>query len=131
MRDYQPKKNNQYYMDDRLWRKTLFVIRDYYRLKTEYDDRINEGMSIGSETLGGKTNRTGDPTGLKAVKLAVISEQIRAIEKARLMVPYEYMDGVWDSILYYSRYPSYADRHTYGYWKRRFVFEVAKNLNWI
>lgn len=131
MRDYQSTKNNQYYMDDRLWRKTLFVIRDYYRLKAEYDDRLGEGMSSGSEVPTGKTNRTGDPTGLKAVKLAVISEQIRAIEKARLMIPYEYMDGIWDNIQYYSRYPTNADRHTYGRWKRIFVWEVAKNLHWI
>ena len=131
MRDYQPRKDNQYYMDDRLWRKTHFVIRDYYRLKTEYEDRIGEGMSIGTEVSGGKTNRTGDPTAIKAVKLAVISEQIRAIEKAKLAIPYEYMDGIWDNIQYYSRYPDYADRHTFGRWKRIYVWNVARYLNWI
>lgn len=131
MRDYQPRKNNQYWMDDRLWRKTLFLIRDYDRLTTEYNDRIGEGMSPGTESSGGKTNQTGDPTGMKAIKLAVISEQIRAIEKARLKIPFEYMEGVWDNIQYYTRYPVYADRHTFGYWKRRFVYEVAKNMNWI
>lgn len=118
-------------MDDRLWRKTLFVIRDYDRLKTEYNDRIDEGMSPGSDTPGGKTNRTGDPTGMKAVKLAVISEQIRAIEKAKLVIPYAYMEGVWNSIQYGTKYPAYADRHTFGRWKRIYVWEVAKNLNWI
>lgn len=129
MRDYQPRKNNQYWMDDRLWRKVLAIIRDYERLRAEYNDRVEEGMSPGSETPGGKTNKTGDPTGMKAIKLAVIADQIRAIEKAKLVVPYEYMAGIWDSIQYYSRYPNDADRHTYGYWKRRYVWEVAKNLH--
>ena len=107
------------------------MIRDYYRLNAEYNDRIDEGMSPGSETPGGKTNKTGDPTGMKAIKLSSIAERIRAVDKAKLAIPYEYMDGVWDHIIYRRRFPGDADRRTYTRWQQRFVYEVARNMHWI
>ena len=107
------------------------MIRDYYRLNAEYNDRIDEGMSPGSETPGGKNNKTGDPTGMKAIKLSSIAERIRAVEKARLAIPYEYMDGVWEHIMYRSRFPGDADRSTYTRWQQKFVYEVARNMHWI
>lgn len=130
MRDYNPIKG-MYVLPNNLWRQTISMIRDYYRLNAEYKDRIDEGMSPGSETPGGKTNKTGDPTGMKAIKLSSIAERIRAVEKARLAIPYEYMDGVWEHIMYRSRFPGDADRSTYTRWQQKFVYEVARNMHWI
>lgn len=130
MRDYNPIKGI-YVLPNNLWRQTISMIRDYYRLNAEYNDRIDEGMSPGSETPGGKTNKTGDPTGMKAIKLSSIAERIRAVEKARLAIPYEYMDGVWEHIMYRSRFPGDADRSTYTRWQQKFVYEVARNMHWI
>lgn len=130
MRDYNPIKG-MYALPNNLWRQTISMIRDYYRLKAEYDDRIDEGMSPGSETPGGKTNKTGDPTGMKAIKLSSIAERIRAVEKAKLVVPYEYMDGIWNHIIYRRFFPGDADRSTYTRWQQRFVFEVARNMHWV
>ncbi len=107
------------------------MIRDYYRLKTEYDDRLGEGMSPDSEVPGNKTNKTGDPTAMKAIKLSSIAERIRAVDKAKLAIPYEYMDGVWNHVVYRQRFPFDADRRTYTRWQQRFVFEVARNMHWI
>ena len=131
MRDY-TSGQGIYVLPDNLWRQTIAMIRDYGRLKTEYEDRLGEGMSPGSDDVpSGKTNKTGDPTGMKAIKLSSIAERIRAIEKAKLIVPYEYMDGIWIHILYRRRFPGDADRSTYTRWQQRFVFEVAKNMYWI
>lgn len=129
MRDYQREYKNPYWMRKALYYEVLWIIRGYNDLKKEYNDRIDEGMSPGSETPGGKTNSTGDPTGMKAIKLTVISEQIRAIEKARLVIPFQYMEGIWNNIQDGVPYPRDADRHTYGRWKSRYIWEVAKNLN--
>ena len=132
MRDYQRTRRNPYILPSDLWHRTLYFIRGYDRMREEYDDRIEEGMSPGSDGVpGGKTYRTGDPTGMKAIKLSVLGEQIRAIEKAKLVVPYEYMDSIWDNIMTRNPYPNDAHRNTYGYWKGRFVYEVARNMNWI
>ena len=120
-----------YVLPNNLWRQTISMIRDYYRLSTEYNDRLDEGMSPGSEAPGGKTNKTGDPTSMKAIKLSSIAERIRAVDKARLVIPYEYMDGIWRHIIYRSRFPGDADRSTYTRWQQRFVYEVARNMHWI
>ena len=130
MKDYAPKRG-LYVLPDNLWRQTISMIRDYDRLTAEYDDRLGEGMSPGSEEPGGKTNRTGDPTGMKAVKLSSIAERIRAVDKAKLNIPYEYMEGIWNHIIYKRRFPFDADRSTYTRWQQRFVFEVARNMHWI
>lgn len=132
MRDYQRKRNNAYVMPTDLWYRTLYFIRGYDRMKAKYDDRIDAGMSVRSdEPPAGKTFKTGDPTGMKAVKLADLAEQIRAIDKAKLVIPYEYMDGVWQNIMTREPYPRDAHPKTYGHWKGRFVYEVARNMNWI
>ena len=130
MKDYTPKRG-LYVLPNNLWKQTISMIRDYNRLTAEYIDRLGEGMSPGSEEPGGKTNRTGDPTGMKAIKLSSIAERIRAVDKAKLIVPYEYMDGIWNHILYRRRFPYDADRSTYTRWQQRFVFEVARNMHWI
>lgn len=80
---------------------------------------------------GGKTYRTGDPTGAKGVKLAEISKQISAIDRALLKIPPEYREGVWEGVMNNSAYPTDAHRNTYGYWKARFVYEVAYNMMWV
>lgn len=129
MRDYQREYKNPYWMRNTLYYEILWIIRGYEDLKKEYNDRIEEGMSPGTESSGGKTNQTGDPTGMKAIKLTVISEQIRAIEKARLVIPFQYMEGIWNNIQDGVPYPHDADRHTYGRWKSRYIWEVAKILN--
>ena len=130
MKDYTPKRG-LYVLSNNLWKQTISMIRDYNRLTAEYIDRLGEGMSPGSEEPGGKTNRTGDPTGMKAIKLSSIAERIRAVDKAKLIVPYEYMDGIWNHILYRRRFPYDADRSIYTRWQQRFVFEVARNMHWI
>ncbi len=132
MRDYQRKRNNRYKLPADLWYRTLYFIRGYERMRAEYDERIDEGMSIGSDSAPvGKTNRTGDPTAAKAMKLSDLSEQVRAIERARLAIPYEYVEGIWNNIMNHDPYPRDADPRTYGTWKARFVYEVAKNMRWI
>ena len=35
------------------------------------------------------------------------------------------------NIIYDARYPDDADRRTYGRWKARFVYHVARNMGWI
>ena len=132
LRDYQRQTNNPYRLDHELWMQTLWLIRRYDRLIEEYNLRIDEGMSPDPESLpAGKSNRTGDPTSLRAMKLAEISKQIMAIDKAKLTIPEEYMKGVWNNIITTSPYPRDADPRTYGTYKARFVYAVAKNMEWI
>ena len=106
---YQRQKNNKYILPAAVYNKTIWQIRDYYRLKEAQDSIIYQrGSSDGTPRGSG----VGDPTFYKAEKLA------RALD-------------IWDSIQFRSPYPIDADRSTYGRLKSRFVYTVAKKLDYI
>jgi hypothetical protein len=112
-----------------LYKRTLALIRDYYRMETEHDNIGDEsppppdGMPRGSGT--------GNPTERDGIRRAVLKSEIDAIDTAREMIPEEYRDGVWFNIVGDMRYPENADRVTYSRYKQRFIYQVAKNMFWI
>ena len=125
---YQRQKNNRYILPTAVWNKTIWQIRDYYRLKEARDDIIyqrgaDDGMPHGSGT--------GDPTFQKAEKLARVQDVVKVIEDALEQIPQEYRKGVWDSVQFRSPYPADANRTTYSRMKARFVYTVARRLDYI
>ena len=125
---YQRQKNNKYILPTAVYNKTIWQIRDYYRLKEARDDIIfqhgaPDGMPHGSGI--------GDPTFRKAEKLARVADITKAIEDSLEMIPQEYRKGIWNSIMFRAPYPMDADRSTYGRQKARFVYLVAKRLDYI
>ena len=125
MRDYQPTKNNPYWLPYTLYRRTLSLIRDYDRMAREHED-IPTDKSAGSGGSG-----IGDPTGSAGTRSAEISRDLAAVDHALKLVPEEYRAGVWKSAAYSLPYPKDADRSTYSRQKRRFIFNVAVNKGWI
>ena len=128
MRDYQRLKNNKYILPRAVYHKTLWQIRDYYRLKEETDGILYES----SQSSNGMPRGTaiGDPVYSKAVRREEALRIINAIEEAKATIPEEYQKGIWDSIQYGSRYPLNANRSTYGRWKSFFVYHVAEKLGY-
>ena len=124
-KDYQPKKT-KYILPQGIYMSTLWIIRDYYRMKESEEDAIlatpvHDGMPRGS--------RISDPTAAKAMNLSgVISGRIRAIEEAKWDIPEEYMHGVWNNIQYRLPYPMDASRQTYSQYKSKYIHGVAKRL---
>lgn len=129
MRDYQRTISNPYHMPNNLYKQTLAMIRDYYRLKEEYDAMMQE--SAAPPDGQPKGNKTGDPTGSLVIRLENTSSRINAIEKAKRGIPPEYIDGIWKSIQYREKYPQDAGRNTYGRWKAKFIWLVAHYMEWI
>lgn len=128
-RDYQRTKSNPWYLPTNLYRQTLYAIRDYERLKEEY-----EYMLTGSNVIMDgqpKGTNVGDPTGELAAKIENIHDRIKAVEEAKKEIPKEYMKGVWQNILYAAPYPHDAARNTYGRYKSKFVYEVARRLTFL
>lgn len=125
MRDYQPEKNNPYWLPATLYRRTLALIRDYDRMVKEHDDIPTDTSKEGG---GGGT---GDRTGSAGVHAAEIARDIAAIDHAMEMIPKEYRGGVWQSVAYSLAYPKDADRRTYSRQKSRFIFFVAVNKGWV
>ncbi len=127
VRDYQPKKKNPYFLEPTLYKATLAIIRDYERIKTEYDNAICGSPQPGQPSGTG----IGDPVNKAAVKRLKMEERLKAVEQALANIPGEYRRGIMDNIMYEARYPRNADRGTYSRWKARFVYKVAKKMNWI
>jgi hypothetical protein len=129
MRDYQRMKNNKWILPTNLYRQTLYAIRDYERLKEEYEYMI-QGRAVELDGLP-HGSRVGDPTAETAIKIEKIHSRIKAIEAAKKIIPEEYIKGVWQNILYDAPFPHDAGRATYSRYKSRFVYEAAKQLTLI
>ena len=124
-KDYQPKKT-KYILPQGIYMSTLWIIRDYYRMKESEEDAIlstpvHDGMPRGSGI--------SDPTANKAMNLSdVIMMRIKAIEEAKHDIPEEYMHGVWNNIQYRMPYPMDASRQTYSQYKSKYIHGVAERL---
>lgn len=128
-RDYQRTRRNQWVLPHNLYRQTLYAIRDYPRLKEEYEYLLQgQSAEIDGQPKG---NHIGDPTAVTAVKAEMLHNQLKAVDDAKKVIPSEYIKGVWDNIVYGTPYPSDAGRSTYSRWKSRFVYEVAKKRTFL
>lgn len=131
MRDYQAKKNNPYALPDTLYKRVLALIRDYDRLKDEYEYILDSGSSPSFSRVYVKRSTISKPSEHKALRLSVISCYINAVEKALDMMPEEYRDGILNNVKYSDPYPYIADISTYKRWKQRYLYQVAENLDYI
>ena len=128
MRDYQPKKQNQYYLPHTLYQRVLALVRDYPRLVREREDMIYESP----DGTGGGRSGVGRPTENKALRIATMDDDIRAIERALEKLPREYRQGVLDNVLYGRRMDDLSGaRSTWSRWRGRFLWHVAKFSRWI
>lgn len=130
MKDYQPKHKNKYYLRKGIYQRTLALVRDYDGMR---QDRINILHGTYSSLDGmPKGNNISDPTADRAAKIAVLSGDIDAIEKALNTIPPEYRNSVMTLIMT-GKVPfnAYASRRTIGRWKAKLLYFVAKNKFWI
>ena len=127
MREYQPKKENPYWLPKAVYYQAVYAVRDYDRLRDEYKSILHE--SAGGTDGQPRSTKTGHPTEKKVERLADISEKISAIEHALHLLPDEYRNGVFNNVRYQSPYPYIAGRATWSRHRRRFLFLVAKNLH--
>ena len=127
---YQRKKNNKYILPTAVYNHTIWQIRDYKRLKTALS-LIPQESPAPPDGMPSAQGFTGDPTFEKAAKMEDIRRVTNAIEQELLMVPQEYRKGIWESITERKRFPDDADRTTYGRWKSKYVYGVAKRLNYL
>ena len=118
----------KYKLPKEVYMKTLWHIRDYPRLKEECAT-----LFAGAPIMDGqpKGNMPGDPTGQIAIRYAELSSGIKAVEKALEAIPQEYRKGLLANIIDRVPYPVYACPDTWRVWRQRFVYMVARNMNYI
>lgn len=128
-RDYQRMKNNKYILPTAVYHRTIWTIRDYYRLAAEADELITaspqppDGMPKGDDV--------GSPVENKVMARERLMLEVTAIDGALKTIPPEYRHAVWASIQFGARYPNHAERATYGHYKSKFICEVARRLKYI
>lgn len=126
MRDYQREKNNMHRLPNAVYKQALWQIRDYYRMKEELQDILDESPSPPDGMPHG--SGIGKPVEAVVIRREKYADKVRAIEKALDLVPEEYQAGVWKAVQFSAPYPDDAHRNTYGIWKARFVYAVADYL---
>lgn len=127
MRDYQPTRNNPYYLPKTLYKRVLSTVRDYDRMRREYLELLHSsGRPADGQPRG---NEPGNPTADRVQRLDKLWGELHAIEQALMVVPEEYRMAVLDKVRY-DRWPTDkpVGKNLPGYWKSRFLFRVAKNL---
>lgn len=127
MRDYQRKKNNPYKLPHFLYKRMLYLVKDYERIRAERMEILHSTP----EHDGIPTSGKGNPTEAKGIKLAMLDRECSAIENALSNVPQEYRNGIMNHIIHDTPFPIDADYETYGRWQRRFIYYLAKNLHHI
>lgn len=125
MRNYQRQKNNPYKLPHNLYMRMLYLVRDYERIKSERVDILHSSPVHDGQPHSG----IGNPTEIKGIKLAVLNDECRAVEKALQTIPDEYRKGILDNICYGALYPYTAHRNTYSYWRSKLLYSIAQNLN--
>ena len=126
MRHYKQKRKTKDMLPHCIYMQVLYIIKDYPRLKEEYNNIIHETHVNDGQPRG---NKTGDPTASKAAKIVSISDKISAIEKAQNDIPLEYRNAIINNIMFGIRYPDYASKNTWSAWRKKYMNSVAKELN--
>ena len=129
MKIYQPQKRNPYILPHNLYMQTLYLIRDYDRLKREHEDIINETPQPADGQPKG--NGVSDTVAKKVQRAEPVYDKIRAIDNAQAQIPEEYRIHIIRNVMDGTRYPITAGIATWSRQRCRFIYYVAKNMDWI
>lgn len=120
---------NKYQLPQAVRMQVIWLIKDYDRMKKEYCSMLDNGSAPPDGQPRGST--TGNPTERTGLKRAELSHKLDSIEKALETIPEEYRSGVWNNVVYRTRYPMDAGQATYRRWRARFLYRTAKNMRYI
>lgn len=126
---YQPKKHG-FTMPTCLYNQTIWAIRSSAQLRTELATIGLPSSPAGALDGMPRGSSVGDPTYRAATRRAEADRIIAAVDEALAEIPEEYRLGVYDNVVKRWQFPRDAARSTYSLHKQRFVYGVAKNLDW-
>ena len=106
MRDYQRQKNNKYILPSALYHQIIWQIRDYYRLKEEYESIPAMGRSVTDYDGMPHGSPSFDAMDKKIIRMDKLKQVIDIVETEKESIPEEYRQAVWNNILYRTAYVS-------------------------
>ncbi|MCL2014590.1 MAG: hypothetical protein FWG69_06340 [Oscillospiraceae bacterium] len=134
-KDYQLTKNNEYWLPKATYSFVLQLVR--YCESTEagrlYDDLLDLSAINFEDSKRHGRRGYSNPTENRGIKRAEIGTLMTTVKLSWGIVPEEYREGIRNNILFARSgfRGDYAHRNTYGYWKKRFLWKIAENLNLI
>lgn len=117
-----------YLLPHELYHKTQWLIRDYPRLKTEYEAAIGKAAKLDGMPGGSEIS---DPTPRDVEVRLRYADDVKAVERGFEHIPEEYREGVFGAIAYRDRYPQTAALSTWRRWRQRAVYWTAWERGWI
>lgn len=129
-REYQRIERTKYILPRSVYHQTIWKVRDYYRLKEEAAE-IGHISAIEYTGMPTGSRKHNDHIGEVVAKREKMLEDVNKIDECLSLIPVEYRKGVWDNIQYQSPYPLTADRSTYGRYKSKFIYLLAKKFGLI
>lgn len=127
MREYQAK--GKYNLPQNVYLRTLYLIRDYDRLREEYTEILYRSPPPPDGQPGSR--KVSDETAEKAIKMEAVARECRAVEQAIVCIPEEYRSGVVNNVMYRVPYPDTAGYATWSRHRRKFIQNVAQNMHYI
>lgn len=121
--DHKKELERDYSLPKNLYHETLWYIKRYPEMKTEYENSIGKSVEADGQPKG---TGISDPTARDASLRVYLRRQIDPVEKALKKIPEGYREGIINNICHGEKYPDYANEKTWKRWKRRFVFYVAQ-----
>lgn len=129
MRDYQPHKNNPYWLEPTVYKRVLSVVRDYDRMVRDYNNILHETASGDGQP---RSSTPGDPVERKAERMDRLWQDIHAVELALVRVPEQYQKPIMQKVkddYWPANVP--IGKNGPGYWKKRFLYWVAENKHFV
>lgn len=127
VREYQ--KKGKYSIPQNVYLRTLYLIRDYERMRELYTEILYSSPLPPDGQPG--SGKTSDETVKKVLQRETLARECRAVEQAILCIPEEYRSGVINNIMYRTPYPDTAGYATWSRHRQDLIRNVAKNMNYI
>ena len=130
-REWQQTRFAEYVMPDAVYYQTIWAVRYLVRMESRLEE-LNEDrdLSVHSHSLvmdGGATTEISRPTEKYALEKVLLENRISAIRSALEIVPDSFRGLVLSNIIMQTSGRDFPNK-MWKYWKQRFLYGVAKNL---
>ena len=121
---YSPKSGG-YTLAPSAYYRTVYLIKDYPRLCQEAE-AVMLATPPQTETPEIQRQRSVRAAETQAINYASIMADVRIIEDALEVIPDDAQAAILKNILYAEPYPIDRDKRTYGRYKQKYIYNVAK-----
>lgn len=129
-REWQQTKYTEYIMPEAVYYQSIWAVRDLERMELRLRElkrmTVLSGKSIVWDTRC--KNPLYHPVEDCVFERIILEERVQGIRNALELVPEEHRIFILDNIVFKAPSKDYPYK-TWGYWKQRFLYNVAKNLS--